>query len=193
MDDLRERMARLADLPAAELRAEWRLHFRTEPPSDFNRDLILRAIAHQMQKRSLGGLAAKHCKLLDRLAQGGGEPVRQLKVGTMMVREYHGVLHEAVVVPGGFHWQGCVHASLSTIARAITGTAWNGPRFFGLRGKRLPVAEADKVPAGGALGSIDRTPPRVARRSAVRPRQGDAASANAAPALPQRTAPGDRP
>ena len=193
MDDLRERLVRLADLPAAELRVAWRLHFRTEPPSGFNRDLILRAIAHQMQERSLGGLVLKHCKLLHRLALGGGEPVRQLKVGTMMVREHQGVLHEVVVVPGGFHWQGRVHASLSTIARAITGTAWNGPRFFGLRGKRLPMAEPDKSPAGGALGSIDRVPARVARRSAVHPRQGDATSANVVPAGPKRTALGDGP
>jgi len=192
MDDLRERLARLADLPAVELRTEWRSHFRTEPPVAFNRDLILRAIAHHMQEQCLGGLAPKHSKLLHRLAQGGGEPVRQLKVGTMMVREHQGVLHEVVVVPGGFHWQGNVHASLSTIARAITGTAWNGPRFFGLRGKRLPVAEPEKIPAVGLLGSTDRATLRVVRRGAVGPRQGGTASANAAPALPPRTTIEDR-
>jgi hypothetical protein len=59
-------------------------------------------------------------------------------VGTVMVREHRGTLHEVMVVPGGFHWQGKIHASLSTIARGITGTAWNGPRFFGLRGKAEP-------------------------------------------------------
>jgi len=95
---------------------------------------------------------------------GKAEPVRQLKVGTMLVREYHGVLHEVAVVPDGFHWQGRTYASLSTIARAITGTAWNGPRFFGLRSKS----------SGRSGGQDDHTPPPVStashrgRRGAVR-------------------------
>lgn len=171
MDDLREKLARLADLSAGQLDAKWRQHFRTEPPSDFSRDLILRAIAHRLQEQSLGGLAPKHCKLLDRMAQGGGEPVRALKVGTMMVREFQGVLHEVVVVPGGFHWQGRVHSSLSTIARAITGTAWNGPRFFGLRGRRAPSPTPSAVTASVVLEPNHHAPRRTARRSAVQPKQ----------------------
>jgi Protein of unknown function (DUF2924) len=58
---------------------------------------------------------------------------RHVKVGSVIVREYQGKLHEVLVVPGGFCWQEQVFASLSTIARKITGTSWNGPRFFGLR------------------------------------------------------------
>jgi hypothetical protein len=61
-------------------------------------------------------------------------------------REHQGKLHEVLVVPGGFCWQGQVYASLSTIARKITGTSWNGPRFFGLRGAAEPVASAVVVP-----------------------------------------------
>ena len=96
------------------------------------------AWSHKLQEQWLGKLNAGTRKLLDRLARGGSEPVRHLKVGTVMVREHRGTLHEVMVVPGGFHWQGKIHASLSTIARRITGTAWNGPRFFGLRGKAEP-------------------------------------------------------
>ena len=66
-----------------------------------------------------------------------------------MVREHRGTLHEVMVVPGGFHWQGKIHASLSTIARSITGTAWNGPRFFGLRGKAEPY-----VPDQSAIAPV---------------------------------------
>lgn len=51
------------------------------------------------------------------------------------MREYDGVLHEVTIVPGGFLWAGSTYPSLSTIARLITGTSWNGPRFFGLRNK----------------------------------------------------------
>jgi hypothetical protein len=68
----------------------------------------------------------------------GTTSLRGLKICCRAVREHRGTLHEVMVVLGGFHWQGKIHASLSTIARRITGTAWNGPRFFGLRGKAEP-------------------------------------------------------
>jgi len=54
----------------------------------------------------------------------------------VLVREYQGERHTVTVVPGGYVWRENTYASLSTIARAITGTAWNGPRFFGLRTRR---------------------------------------------------------
>ena len=84
-------------------------------------------------------------KLLDRLAKGGGEPLRHLKVGTVMVREHQGTLHEVMVVPGGFCWQDKTYPSLSTIAQAITGTSWNGPRFLGLRGGSGPEVAVEPV------------------------------------------------
>ena len=68
------------------------------------------------------------------LSGKGKLPMRHLKVGSIIVREYQGAVHEVMIVPDGFCWQGTVYASLSTIARKITGTSWNGPRFFGLRG-----------------------------------------------------------
>jgi hypothetical protein len=61
------------------------------------------------------------------------EHARRLKPGAVLVREYRGERHTVTVVPEGFSWKGMTYTSLSTIARAITGTAWNGPRFFGLR------------------------------------------------------------
>ena len=75
-------------------------------------------------------------QLLDGLAQGEGpgpDRLRRLKPGTVLVREYQGERHTVTVVPGGYVWNETTYASLSTIARAITGTTWNGPRFFGLR------------------------------------------------------------
>ena len=51
----------------------------------------------------------------------------------MLVREHDGALHQVTVVPDGFAWNGTTYDSLSAVARAITGTNWNGPRFFGLR------------------------------------------------------------
>ena len=64
--------------------------------------------------------------------------MRHLKVGTVIVREHQATLHEVMVVPGGFSWRDKTYPSLSTIAQAITGTSWNGPRFFGLREGAAP-------------------------------------------------------
>ena len=166
MDDPREELARLAAMPAALLRIEWRKLFRTEVPADFSRDLALRAIAYRLQEQRLGGLALSQVRLLDRLAEGGGDvAARQLKVGTMLVREYQGERHEVVVVPDGFHWRGTTYAGLSTIARAITGTIWNGPRFFGLRGKHGAKTVEQEAPTA----EISPKPIRPGRRSSVLP------------------------
>ena len=59
--------------------------------------------------------------------------MRRLKVGTVLIREYQGERHTVTVVGNGYVWRDVTYASLSTIARAITGTAWSGPRFFGVR------------------------------------------------------------
>jgi DUF2924 family protein len=91
---------------------------------------------------------------------------RRLKPGTVLIREYQGERHTVTVVPGGFLWQDTTYTSLSTIARAITGTAWNGPRFFGLRVAGEPAAE--KAPVPSAL-----PPPKQGRRGrpSIRPGQ----------------------
>ena len=74
-------------------------------------------------------------KLLDGLARGdkgAADRPRRLKPGTVLVREYQGERHTVTVVPDGFLWRDSTYKSLTTIARAITGTAWSGPRFFGV-------------------------------------------------------------
>ena len=83
----------------------------------------------------------------------GEELPRRIKVGSVLIREHQGVVHQVLVVPDGFCWQGTTYDSLSTIAKTITGTSWNGPRFFGLRSKKMPEQEA--APAIGR-GSVDR-------------------------------------
>lgn len=97
---------------------------------------MARMIAYRIQEKALGVLDRETSKLLTRLARGespGKNLNRRLKAGTVLVREYQGERHTVTVVPDGFLWQGTTHPSLSTIGRAITGTSWNGPRFFGLR------------------------------------------------------------
>ena len=122
-------------LDLGQLRTRWRKLFGSSPPSAFTRDLLARRIAWGIQEQALGALDRETLKQLARLARGENtsERTRRLKAGTVLIREYQGERHTVTVVPGGFVWRETTYASLSTIARAITGTSWNGPRFFGLR------------------------------------------------------------
>jgi DUF2924 family protein len=117
------------------LRARWRMLFGAVPPKGLSKDVIGRMIAYRIQEESFGGLDRETVKLLDRLAHGEkpNELDRRLKTGTVLVREYNGERHTVTVVPDGFLWRDTTYSSLSIIAQAITGTKWNGPRFFGLR------------------------------------------------------------
>ena len=125
---------RVRSLGLDELRTLWRTTLRSSPPPAFTRDLMARFICWHIQEQALGGLDADAAKLLEGLARGDKPKAeRRLKPGTVLVREYQGDRHTVTVVPGGYVWRDATYASLSTIARAITGTAWNGPRFFGLR------------------------------------------------------------
>jgi Protein of unknown function (DUF2924) len=151
---------RIRVLSLDEVRVLWRKMTQQNAPKVLSRDLIARMLAYRIQEQALGKLSHETRKLIDRLARGEAEPIRHLKVGTVMVREHQGVLHEVMVVPGGFSWRETTYASLSTVARAITGTSWNGPRFFGLRGKSdadvpvEPQAVADVRPHAPARGSV---------------------------------------
>jgi hypothetical protein len=138
---LEAEVARIRALGLDELRALWRSTFRAPPPPAFTKDLIARFITWHVQEQDLGGLDQNAAKFLDSLVRGDKLPFRRLKPGTVIVREYQGEHHTVTVVPDGFLWRKETYASLSTIARAITGTAWNGPRFFGLRGISKPGAE----------------------------------------------------
>ncbi len=126
------------------LRQRWRLTFGATPPKALTKDILARMIADRIQGEAFGGLDRETIKLLDRLARGGTPNGlnRRLKAGTVLVREYQGERHTVTVVPGGFLWQDSTYFSLSAIARAITGTAWNGPRFFGLRVPGNPEVRA---------------------------------------------------
>lgn len=162
--DLAQEIARVATLNVDALRSEWRQVLGCEPPAAFSKDLLARAIAHLLQEQALGGLNPATARLLRSLQKPGAEPPRQVKVGSVIVREHKGVVHEVLVVPGGFCWQGDTYDSLSTIAKKITGVSWNGPRFFGLRSKKQ-VAEDGAPPVGGSPKPAGR---RAGRRSSLR-------------------------
>ena len=126
-----------------ELRALWTQELGDKPPQSLGRDVLALGIAYARQERFYGGLTRPVTKELDRLlaharADGaieGRQPAATPlpRTGTILVREWQGTTHHVTVVNDGFVWNGQTHRSLSNIARAITGTKWNGPRFFGMR------------------------------------------------------------
>ena len=124
---------RIRSLRLDALRRQWRLVFGCVPPASLSKDLLGRMIAAHLQERAFGGLDRDSLRFLESLARHQRPPHRQLKPGTVLVREYQGRRHTVTTVRDGFEWQGTTYPSLSAIARAITGTAWSGPRFFALQ------------------------------------------------------------
>ena len=174
-------LARISEMTVEQLRAFWRERFESDPPAAFSKALLARAICYRLQEQTSGGLSASTDRLLRSLIKPGAEPPRRVKVGSVLVREHQGVVHQVLVVPGGFCWQGKTYDSLSTIAKTITGTSWNGPRFFGLRSKKTHDQEEDPT-ASGASAAPDRKPlpspsrkasSQSGRRSSVRAASGD--------------------
>ena len=125
-------IAHIRSLALDALRRRWRVMFGRTPPAALSKDLLGRMIAWHMQEQAFGGLDRESLRFLHSLARHGGSPRRRLKPGTVLLRDYQGQRHTVTVAPEGFDWQGTRYPSLSAIARAITGTAWSGPRFFAL-------------------------------------------------------------
>lgn len=148
-----------------QLRVQWRKLMRSEAPPHLTRGLLLRILAYKVQELAYGGLDRESVRYLDRIAErlaaGDRNPVPpvpdprrgRLRPGTLLEREHGGVLHRVLVLEAGFSWQGRAFQSLSEVARAITGTNWNGPRFFGLRDKDAPTRERTVAPANSGRGS----------------------------------------
>jgi len=131
---------RLVGMRIVDLRNRYRELFRAEPAKAFGPDLLRRSIAQRIQERAYGGLSRTNQRLLDQLIKaararpnGRIELPRRIKPGSELVRTWNRRTYRVVVLEGGFAYEGRSYSSLSEIAFAITGTKWNGPRFFGLR------------------------------------------------------------
>ena len=161
-------LERISEMTVEQVRVCWRERFTSDPPATFSKDLLARAICYRLQEQTFGGLSVSTSRLLRSLVKPGAEPPRRVKVGSVLIREHQGLLHEVLVVPGGFCWQGTTYDSLSTIAKKITGTGWNGPRFFGLRAKTMHDREEDPT-TGRASVDRDRKPqPSSCRKASGR-------------------------
>ena len=138
---LEPEIARLRDLDLDALRVRWRALTGRKAPPHLPKHLLLRLLAYRVQADTLGDLDTATVRYLERIASAGRKasasvPIpqaRTLKPGTLLRREWNGTLHAVAVTPDGFEWGGATFGSLSQVARAITGTRWSGPRFFGLR------------------------------------------------------------
>ena len=139
------RLAALKTAPAADLQAQWRELFGKEAPPH-NRAFLQSRLAYRIQELAYGGLKPATIKRLEALGEqldGGNITTRRIRAdrdrpitGTRLLREWQGVEQIVTVTQGGFEWQGRPYQSLSAIARAITGTRWNGWVFFGLKNHR---------------------------------------------------------
>ncbi len=140
-DPIPARLAALKTTPTLDLKQQWRELFETEPPP-FNRRYLESRLAYRIQELTYGGLKPATIKRLEALGEqldGGNITTRRIRAdlkpiaGTRLIREYQGVEQVVTVLQNGFDWQGRPYQSLSAIARAITGTRWNGWVFFGLK------------------------------------------------------------
>jgi len=144
-DPIPARLAALKTTSTPDLKQQWRDLFDTEPPP-FNRRYLESRLAYRIQELVYGGLKPETIRRLEELGEeldGGDMKKRSMRVdrdrpiiGTRLLRDWQGVEQIVTVTQGGFEWQGRPYKSLSAIARAITGTRWNGWVFFGLKNHR---------------------------------------------------------
>lgn len=152
--EVNRELSQLTHRPTKDLRVKYRELYRRVPPSTFGRDLLRRSIAYRVQELAYGGLSIDVRQELEQLvtkysknASKKSEPGRRIKAGSVLVRDWKGKSCRVTVELNGFSYEGEAFSSLSEIARKITGTRWNGPRFFGL--KKPSIASSSKSLARG--------------------------------------------
>ena len=151
---LNDEIAHLRDLDLKGLQARWKSMFRRDPPLHLPRHLLFAVLAYRLQADELGDLVPDTVRLLKLLATSSttieamcltsafDRRRSELKPGTILTRKWNGQNHRVMVLDDGFGWNAKTYDSLSKVAFAITGTRWNGPRFFGLRDKTVVEATA---------------------------------------------------
>jgi hypothetical protein len=170
----------LSGLNGDQLRLQWRNHLGGMPPAHLPGWLLARVLAYRIQAAAFGDLDRA---ILRRLREMNGEALESgqagpfatrgpttregvgLKSGALVVREWNGRIERVMVLDGGYAWNGGVYRSLSQVAKAITGTNWNGHRFFGLKGVRDGASRGKEIAAPTSNAALDTgvSHPRQAR------------------------------
>ena len=140
-DSVLSQLAALKGASAPVLKARWRELFETEPPA-YNRRFLESRLTYRIQELAYGGLSRETLERLRAMAkqyatrdaaERKARPLQRPIAGTKLIREYQGVEHCVTVRADDFEYLGRPYKSLSSIAREITGTKWNGLVFFGLK------------------------------------------------------------
>ena len=212
---LEAELAELEQLSLDDLRLRWRNHWGRLAPAHLSRGLLLRVMAYRLQAETFGDLDRKTVRMLDRLADDAAgrfasiglskpesddnwnaatSPRRHrsdpliLKPGTLLTREWQGRIERVTVVSNGFAWNSTTYTSLSAAALAITGTKWNGRRFFGAR-------QQDRVRTGKHDANRNRSDRRETSRASARSeadRRRLAASGKTSPSVSAKKDAGER-
>ena len=167
LETLEAETARLPDLGLNELRQRWRVLYGRPAPKFFRRKFLVRGVAYQMQVVAFGGLSKAALRQLAQFAEAkhaadtgrAMSNVLRIKPCTKLIRVWNDKTHTVTALPGGeFEWQGVRYRSLSKIARAITGTQWNGLVFFGV--KPQPSANKNASKNKGRTPRLPRSHPQ---------------------------------
>jgi Protein of unknown function (DUF2924) len=159
-----ETISGLIDLDADGLCLQWRNRMGGSPPAHLPRWLLLRILAYRIQAAALGSLDKETLRVIrqpkgEKLESSDARPFEtripttregaNLRAGALLAREWNGKLERVMVLEKGFAWNGQTYVSLSQIAKAMTGTSWNGHRFFGLR-----TAKSNQSAMPGRRGGV---------------------------------------
>jgi hypothetical protein len=137
-DSIAAQVAALPKTPTPELKKMWRELYDREPPG-FSRNYLISRLAYRIQELAYGGLKPATRARLDALTDGLDPKAARKRivnapvVGTQLIREWLGTEQRVTVLADGYEWEGRRYKSLSAVARAITGTRWNGLTFFGVK------------------------------------------------------------
>jgi DUF2924 family protein len=144
---IEDEIAHLRGLDLKGLRSRWQSVFQRPAPAHLTRHLLFAVIAYRLQADRFGDVDHATQQVLDRTVTKEAGPAMSARLasfdqkrtkltpGTVLVREWDRRSQRVMVMAHGFAWNGQTYGSLSKVAFAITGTKWNGPRFFGLRDK----------------------------------------------------------
>jgi hypothetical protein len=144
---LMDQIAELSKLSAKAMKDRWRILFGDHPVPRVGRSLMIMAMAYRLQEKVYGGLKPSAERMLGRIIDEQSNrqlltATRPLGTGTVLIREWRGVRHRVTVDEQGVVYRDHCYRSLSEVARAITGTRWSGPRFFGLGRRAKESANA---------------------------------------------------